>query len=269
MTGEPGDDGGPAVEEAFRFLARLAAPPGQPPPGRLPGAGSETVAALLDTIDETVMSRQLQLANRAGARLQLDVCNRRLLRLHGGADTPADLGYAGGADMSSLLGQLLDFVAPGGVMLRRVASEGAVHLGEAGIAAATLRQAWADTLAPVETSAPPPLPGTLHDLGAPVLPLCRSWVCHDPERESTADGPEDEIDRLVAVLERVSPEVIGSADPSALLLDNGDDALLLLRWGDGFAAFLLPAADGIAAVQALGLARFRTSPGAPAHPARR
>lgn len=241
--GETGNDDARAVEETHRFLARLATAPKPGARDRLPGAGAETVEALLDVIDETVMARQLRLANAEGARLTLDVCNRRLLRMQGGSSALADLGFAGGSDLSALLQQLHGFAAPGGVVMQRAPSDSAARLGDSGIAAATLRQAWARARAPA----------SLHDLCAPLLPLCRSWLCHDPEADSTAGGEEDEIDRLVAVLERIDPGSIGERDPAAILLDNGAEALLLLRRGDGLAAFLLPATAGFAALQALDL----------------
>lgn len=232
-------------QSQVRLLDKLCAP-AQAPQARhvVPSGPLGLLGGILDEIDETVMARRLILATPSGATLSLDVCNRRLLQIQTeGEDlenirmTARDLTYAGVTDLKTLRETLSNFTSDQNLVIQLAPSTNSATLEDTGLAAATLRQSWATLHAPPTA----PEAKTLSDMCHLSTDHVKAWLLDDPTEEDVqAVGGEDQIERLLTVLDGIEPtEIAQGHQTGCTFLTDQKDALLIVWCDEAIALFAL------------------------------
>ncbi|MFC2968010.1 hypothetical protein [Acidimangrovimonas pyrenivorans] len=193
----------------------------------LAGPGDGT-AAILREIDETVLGRELDFTNDAGAVLGLDVSGRRLLRVRSVPDA-AFAALAGqalsgtrdetAATLHGLIERFAGTSAALTVTARKLARRPQVG-EELGCAPAALAEAWQVSLTA------PPRGGGLDGFLATAAPLSRAWFVLDGDEITDQAGDDALLQRLYAAAEAGIPlpePEGGDAEAPVCLIQRGPD----------------------------------------------
>ena len=162
---------------------------------------------ILNEIDETVMARLLVFRNGAGKTIELEVANRRLLRI---ADTstqtmadttlPGQVFTESGGPLVEALWEAFDkFLSAGEeVFVQSNKLEQAPDPTMIGCASETLAQIWSLDLYPSpETESA----GLMGKFIATCTDIATAWVLFENGTVEQTSGPEDQVERLVKIVD--------------------------------------------------------------------
>ena len=162
--------------------------------------------AILSEIDETVMARLLVFRNGAGKTVELEVANRRLLRVADtSTQTMADttlpgqmFSESGGPLVESLRVAFDDFLPDGEqvfVQSKKLAQ--APDPTVIGCASETLAQLWSLDLYPSPETASA---GLMEQFIATCADIATAWVQLENDAIEQATGPDEQVERLIEIV---------------------------------------------------------------------
>jgi hypothetical protein len=190
-----------ALQTASRFAPggpRILTAPGEVNPLR----------ALLAEIEETLLARTLRFETDAGARLELEVAGRRLLRLAAasgvtGAETCLAAPALDDSHLADLVRVLSAFARPGCALNVVVSPLDRAGDGvSVGLPVARLLDALSIDAAAAANPAPEPMPepassgDLLHRMIDRMGPSLVAWILHSPNRADQRGGPEEMVQPL-------------------------------------------------------------------------
>ena len=204
-------DGADNVNDAQRLqdkLAKLgAAKENVSTDGREISASDQKglLLAILNEFDETLMARLLVFRNKAGATVEFEVANRRLLRVAEtstqampDATLPGQVFTESGGPLVESLWEVLDKFLTGSeqIFVRSKRLEQAPDPTMIGCASETLAQAWSlDLYSPPESTSA----GMIGKFIASCAEVATAWVQIEGGAVDQTSGPEDQVARLVEI----------------------------------------------------------------------